>query len=134
MRRSASLATSQIKERGREPWRWPTVESIFADVSFAIRKLRKSPGFSVTAILTLALGIGANVVVLSVLNGLILRPPDVPQPCACRHRCTTSLLMPRWAASLRQLQCVDPSAGFFRVAARIRAREAGVKTLDGWWG
>jgi predicted permease len=71
---------ARIKERSREPWRWPTVESIFADVSFAIRRLRKSPGFSLTAILTLALGIGANVVVFSVLNGLILRPLDVPQP------------------------------------------------------
>src|SRR5260370_17959404 len=58
----------------------PRLESIFADVNFAIRKLRKSPGFGVTAILTLALGIGANVVVFSVLNGLILRPLDVPQP------------------------------------------------------
>src|SRR5260370_42379219 len=58
----------------------PRLESIFSDVSFAIRKLRRSPGFSVTAILTLALGIGANVVVFSVLNGLILRPLDVPQP------------------------------------------------------
>jgi predicted permease len=71
---------AQITERGREIWMWPRLESILADVGFAIRKLRKSPGFSLTAILTLALGIGANVVVFSVLNGLILRPLDVPQP------------------------------------------------------
>jgi predicted permease len=71
---------ARVSERGREIWMWPRLESIFSDVSFAIRKLRKSPGFSVTAILTLALGIGANVVIFSVLNGLILRPLDVPQP------------------------------------------------------
>jgi hypothetical protein len=71
---------TRVNECGREIWMWPRLESIFADVNFAIRKLRKSPGFSVTAILTLALGIGANVVVFSVLNGLILRPLDVPQP------------------------------------------------------
>jgi predicted permease len=71
---------ARIEESGHEPWMWLRLESILADIRFAFRKLRRSPVFAFTAILTLALGIGANVVVFSVLNGMLLRPVDVPHP------------------------------------------------------
>ncbi|MBN9617455.1 MAG: ABC transporter substrate-binding protein [Acidobacteriales bacterium 59-55] len=68
-----------IEERSREVWQWPTLESIVGDVRFALRQLRKSPGFTATAILTLALCIGANAIVFSLLYGLVLRPLNVPE-------------------------------------------------------
>ena len=68
-----------FEERSREVWQWPTLESIWADVQFALRQLRRSPGFAVIAVSTLALAIGANAVVFAVLNGFFLRPLNVPQ-------------------------------------------------------
>ena len=53
---------------------------LLKNLRYAIRQLRKSPGFALTAILTLALGVGANVVVFSVLNALIIKPLSVPNP------------------------------------------------------
>ncbi len=55
-----------------------SLENIVRDLSYAFRQLRRSPGFALTAILTLALGIGANVVVFGVLNSILLHPLNFP--------------------------------------------------------
>ena len=62
----------------REPTTFVYEFIMFSDLKLAVRKLGKSPGFALTAIATLALGIGANAVVFSVLNALILRSVNVP--------------------------------------------------------
>ena len=56
------------------------MKNLLQDLRFALRQIRRSPGFAITAVLTLALGIAANVIVFGILQALILRPIDVPNP------------------------------------------------------
>ena len=56
------------------------METVVQDLRFAVRQMLRSPGFAVTAVTTLALGIAANVIVFGVLQALVLRPLDVPNP------------------------------------------------------
>ncbi len=67
-----------LEERSREVWQMPLVESIGTDLKLVFRRLRKSPGFAATVILTLAIGIGANAAVFSVVNSILLRPLPYP--------------------------------------------------------
>jgi len=69
---------TQTREAYRLQRGMPLIEQIGRDVCFGIRQLRRSPGFAITAILTLALGVGANTAVFSLINGLLLRPLPVP--------------------------------------------------------
>ena len=60
--------------------RWAGLDRFLRDVRFGLRSLRQSPGFAATAILTLALGVGANTAVFSVMNAVLLRFLPVPNP------------------------------------------------------
>ncbi|MGA7522301.1 MAG: ABC transporter permease [Acidobacteriaceae bacterium] len=67
-----------LEERSREVWQWQWVESLLADLRLVFRRLSKAPGFATTILLTLAIGIGANTVVFSVINRVLLRPLPYP--------------------------------------------------------
>jgi macrolide transport system ATP-binding/permease protein len=64
----------------REVWCWPSIESVFSDVCYAIRVLRKSPVFTCVAVVTLALGIAVNTAIFTAFDALVLRPPPVRDP------------------------------------------------------
>jgi predicted permease len=71
-----------IQQRAREVWQWPTIESVWADVKFASRQLRKSPGFTAAVLFTLALGIGADAAVFSLFDTVLLHPLPYRDPAS----------------------------------------------------
>src|SRR5580765_3695575 len=71
---------ASVRENTRETWGWAALERTIKDARFALRLLRKSPAFALTAIGVLALGIGATTAIYSVVNGVLLRPLGFPDP------------------------------------------------------
>lgn len=101
---------TQIEEAGRDVWRVPALDDVLADVGFGIRFLRRSPTFTAVAVLSLAIGIGANAAVFTVIDALLLRRLPVADPAAL-------VVFGRYDAETGQ-----PSMLTFHEYAELRAR------------
>ena len=71
---------TRMREESRAVWIWPWLESVWQDAAYAVRNLRRQPGFTLVAVLALASAIGVNTSLFTVFNALALRPWPVKDP------------------------------------------------------
>jgi predicted permease len=128
--RTAALKTfggvTQTREAYRMQRGMPLIDEIARDIRFSTRQSRRSPGFALTAILTLALGLGANTAVFSLINGLLLRPLPVPHAdeLALIHieRSTDGLSGPNYSFSSPLFRALEKRHDVFEDVAAIASQ------------
>lgn len=147
-RRAALLAIGGVEQRieqCRDERRVALIENLVRDLRLATRQLRKQPGFTATAILSLALGIGANTAIFQLLNALSLRTLPVAEPHdlvevrltgdgrAGRHSGRNrQISLPQYDASLRRQQAFSSMLAFGDTRFNL-SRAGEIRYVDGLW-
>src|SRR5262249_56115531 len=93
-----------LQEVSRDMWSFRSLEALFQDLRYGARMLLKNPGFTLIAVITLALGIGANTAIFSVTTAIVLRPFDFHDP----HRPASALTSPPQPRYLRSIYNPSP--------------------------
>jgi len=121
--RQIGNVTRQMEE-SRQSWGFPAVESVWQDIRYGLRGLRKSPGFTTIAMLTLALGIGASTAIFSIANTVLLRPLPYKDSSRLVHVWTVSSMFPEFTLgqSIPNLQDIEARSHSFETLATFEVR------------
>jgi len=124
---------TRIHEDARELWSVPWLDHLQQDVRYALRGLRRSPGFTLVVVLTLGLGIGANAAIFSAVDRLLFRPPPMLSDPTLTHRVYTSSIFrgrEGTSAGLQYARYVDFTnfTRSFSRTAEVTARDLAIGT------
>jgi predicted permease len=114
-----------IEERGREAWQWPTLDFLWADVRFGLRQIVRYRAFTIMAVTTLALGIGANTAIFTLLDSIVLQPLPYPQQDRLATISAIGLFPKGWIRAL-----ADHSQSFSSIAGFGPNAESNVSRTD----
>ena len=115
--------TQLSAKQSRQSWGFPSVESIVQDIRYGVRGLRNAPGFSVVALVTLALGIGATTAIFSVVNSVLLRPLPYKDSTRLVNIWTVTPLFPEFqmGQSIPNLDDIRSRAHSFDIIAAVQS-------------
>jgi putative ABC transport system permease protein len=133
-RRQARLRFGNPQATRERVWRYrsfPMVEDGWRDLRFAVRSLARTPGFTLIALLVIAVGIGVNTAVFSVVNAVLLKPLTYPDPQTLVQLVTTSDQGPYQAASVPEYKIWQQQSGIFQQVAAYDAGGAGLNLTGG---
>ena len=118
--------TLRMQEQAREAWGWTWLDRLVQDLSYTVRTLLRAPGFTVTAVLVLAIGIGVNVGAFSLFDMVALKPLPVRDPGSLvrlerRSQEQYTSPMPYLSASDPIGACKTPQAMFCTAIAKVKS-------------
>lgn len=118
-------------ERSRDAWSLLPLESLFQDVRYGLRTLRKRPGFTTVVAVTLALGIGANAAIFGLIDGLWFHPMGVPQPGQMMRIFSLTAQDSEGLFSYPEYKAMAAQADAFQGVAACGGRGVRIKAADG---
>lgn len=120
----------QVKESVREAWLGHGLETAWQDVRYAVRSLLRTPGFTVIVVVTLALGIGANLTMFSVLRAVLWRPLPYPEPDRIVSIQVDARNVPHVGATSSEVLELQERSHSFQQVSTLQAVDANIEYAD----